>query len=375
MNFIADREKMHQKMRYFEKKYKSAIRKLPQDFFPRAMAEYIIGKTLCADGLIHKYINSSTISGLDKEKRDFIMYQANNPWRYAFARIIDHPEKDFFMMYDEFLRDELLMYSPGIESYFNEGYQNALYFILTGYNGKCWQTYGLMIPMKSFSADDIYFYGTELSAKVDSDETLMESVYSDPMPYMMLAVGMEHPVVVNKNDEIRVYVAEDDIRNIDTQSIKKHFTTEWNKQVYRFKNAKWSEPPHFAIAYYNEQTGGLYRHAMTAEGFNQLSNMLVDLGIDIDPFEDYNVNPGMLITIDHITGKKPVTDPYEKLFIKLVDKDSSEELNKLNFFMNLLLPYINSGTKPDIRQLANDSDVDIDTAQRLYDKLKDRTGR
>lgn len=372
MNFIADREGMHKKMHLFEKKYKHVIKKLPQEFFGRAMAQYIIGKALQQDGLINKYLNNTEIRSLKVDEKELLEFQIAHPWRYSFASIIEHSHREFFLLEDVFTEDRYLLYSPGMEAYYNDGYENALYFILTGYNGQCWQSYGLMLAMKSFTPDDIFFYATEISRKVESEESLMESVYDDPMVYLMLAVGMDHPVVMNKEDELRIYTAIDDMNEIDTEVFKNHFKVEWNKNVYRFSHDGWSEHPHFANVYYDERKKELMRYSMTARGFDRITAKLLDAGIPVSEYEDYSVSMSMAVTMGSILGKRLVTDPYEMLFDKQEPGIDKEELDDINRFMGLVLPYINSGTEPDIAALAKQAGIDVETARGIYEKVKGR---
>ena len=376
IDFIARREKMDQKMNAYENKYGHVIRNMPKGFFPTAMSEYIIGKSLTPNGLIHKYLNNVEIRSLDPDEHAFLEFQATHPWRYCFAYIAARPAKEFFILHDNFLDDDFLLYSPGIETYCDEGRKDDLYFILTGFNGKCWQSYGLNVAMRSFDPDDIYFYGTETFTTVDSDATLMESVYQDPMLYMMLACGMEYPIVMSGDNEVRQMVALDEIDGIDTNKLKKHFSIQWNKDIYRIHDEAWSGPPSFASAYFNEKSGELFRYAMTEEGFGELTRMLIESGLQISEAEDYSVGMSMLVTMQEILKKKIYFNKYEKYFPAKADNPiPQKELDNMNRFMNLLLPYINAGTKPDLKTLAQQAGIDLEEAKDLYELVKNKFGR
>ncbi|MBC8316020.1 MAG: hypothetical protein H8E51_11010 [Bacteroidetes bacterium] len=376
MNFIGQRERMDQKMNAYEKKYRHVIRKMPEGFFPTAMGEIIIGKALAHHGVIHKYLKNVQLLSLDPAERAFLEFQANNPWRYCFAYIAGHPAKEFFLLRDAFVEDEFLLYSPGMEGFWAEGRKQDLYFLLVGFNGQCWQTYGVIVAMRSFDPDDIYFYGAEIFSEVDSDAALMESVYKDPMPYLMLACGMEYPIVMSGDQVLRQMVAVDEINSIETEKLKKHFSIQWNKDIYRISHKEWSGPPCFASAYYNEKRGELSRFAMTREGFDALTRMLIQSGLHIGGEEDYSVGMSMLMTMQEILNKKIKLNEYEKYFPEKNDNTvPQKELDNINRFMNLLLPYINAGTQPDLSTLARQAGIDPEEAQSLYDQLKNKFGR
>ena len=64
------------------------------------------------DGLIHKYLNNIQLRSLEKTEREFLEFQADNPWRYCFARIAYREAKNFFILRDAFFEDEFLLFSP-----------------------------------------------------------------------------------------------------------------------------------------------------------------------------------------------------------------------------------------------------------------------
>ena len=376
MPFIARKEGMDRKMNAYTLKYQHVIRKMPKEFFPMAMGEYIMGKTLTPDGLIHKYLNNIQLRSLEKTEREFLEFQADNPWRYCFARIADRKAKDFFILRDAFFEDEFLLFSPGVEAFWTQGRRQDLYFLLTGFNGLCFRTYGNILPFRSFDPDDIYFYGTEVFPEVDSDASLMASVYKDPIPYMMLASGMEFPGTVSGLHKLRHLVAVDEIADVDTGKLKETFSVQWNANIYRISHEDWSGPPHFASAYFNESNGEFSRYAMTEEGFRELTRMLISSGLHIDVKEDYSVGMSMLVTMQEILKKKIILKEYESLFPeKEMNPLSQKELNGINGFMKLLLPYINAGTQPDLEILAKQSGIESETAHSLYQQIKNKFGK
>ncbi len=104
--------------------------------------------------------------------------------------------------------------------------------------------------------------------------------------------------------------------------------------------------------------------------------MLIASGLHIDGKEDYSVGMSMLVTMQEILKKKINLNEYETLFPeKETNPMSQEDLNGLNRFLNLLLPYINVGTQPDLEILAHQAGIEPETAHSLYQQLKNKFGK
>ncbi|MCB9246978.1 MAG: hypothetical protein H6606_11190 [Flavobacteriales bacterium] len=373
MDFLAPKDQMSKNIDRALRRYKHIVEQMPRDFFPTVSAEYIIGKGVVKDGLINKYMDHPHIRRLDPEDREFLEFQQQNPWRYVFGRIADRPEREFFVLRDEFRDDEYLLYSPSMEAYCKAGHEHSLYFLLLGFNGACWQTYGLIAPYRSFDAGDVFVYGTEVFPEIEDDESFMDAVHRDPMPFFMLSVGQELPIVMNGEDEIRHYVSETEIPEFDSNKLSPNFTVQWNENVYRLSIKKWSQFPHYASAYYNEETDELCRYALTKRAFDSLSRKLIDCGLDLTPQEDYSLGLSMQQTIEKILKRKIRVNDYEAYFPEMPESTAQDvHIEQMNAFLNELIPYINSGKTPDIPALANAYSIDVESAKSIYKNLKDK---
>ena len=72
---------------------------------------------------------------------------------------------------------------------------------------------------------------------------------------------------------------------------------------------------------------------------------------------------------EKILKKATEINPWEKHFNKPVPSGVQQQLDKMNVFMNMLLPFINSGKKPDLKKLALETGVDLLEAENLYNQL------
>ena len=247
-----------------------------------------------------------------------------------------------------------------------------LWFNLIMFNGSCWQTFGPVVFFQGFDPDDIFFFATELNPAIETEEDLMADVEENPIPYLMLIHASLGTRIINGKDEFVQVVADHPLEIFQGEGLRKDFTLEYAKGVYRISNDPWSDPPHFATAYYIENRKTLMLTAMTDRGFANLVKKLNGHGFDIPAEPDIHVHLPMLTAIKDILGKEQHLDPYEKLFQPKSTASENDMMDKLNHLLQLALPYINSGKAPDIEALAKEAGVDPETARDLLSKSMGR---
>lgn len=156
-----------------------------------------------------------------------------------------------------------------------------LWFNLIGFNGYCWQSYGPVVYYKSFEPDDIWFFATELNPDMEEPGELPAVMERDPLPYMLLLLGVAYPLTFHKEDQILYLLA---------------------------------EHPHYAQAYFDEHKGLLLFSAMTDRGFDALVKAFNAYGHDF-PAEPYlKVNMTMVTTANEILKRKVLLNEYHDLF-------------------------------------------------------------
>ena len=181
----------------------------------------------------------------------------------------------------------------------------------------------------------------------------------------MLISGSQYPSIMNGKDQILQLVSEHELESLDTNGLRSDFTIEYSQGIYRLKSGSWAEPPHFAVAYYIEEDQRLLLTSLTDRGFQALVTGLNKHGLGLWTEPDIRVNLSMLTCIKSILGKDLQLNPYEEYFTVKPAPSEQESLNKLNRFLSLALPFINSGQEPDVQALANEAGVDEETAREL----------
>lgn len=371
--YAADKEKLDQKMFARIKKYGTTVREIEDSYINFLNSEFIAHEIFKSGGYIGKYLNHKEIKSLPEAQYKFLQFQFENPWRFSFAEVKSRPADNFFEMEDMFTGENYLLYSHGMKAV-EETLRPRLWFNLIGFNGECWQTFGLMIPLQSFTMDDIFFFATELNPEIENGEMLMEDVSNNPYPYFMLLSASNLPVVSSRGFDTLLCYATDPLETFSTEKLSEKFIVEWNKNIYQLKSKSLGEFPHFATAYYDEIKKELLRSAFTNEGFDELTNDLIESGFGIYPEADTVVSITMFTTTEKILNKKIILNPYEKLFNKEIAKDD-KGLNKVNHFLQLAMPYLNSNQKPDLQQLADQVGLDYENALSLWNQVKKSVGK
>jgi hypothetical protein len=352
-------------------RFKEVEKEMASNWKSLIKAQYIAQRLFKEQGLIHKYLQRGAITGRSAEEQQFLRETAAYPWRFSFSEIRANPAPDFFEMEDVFTGDIFLLHSPAVTRTIADR-PALLWLNLIGYNGSCWQTYGPVAAYQSFSPDDIFFYATELNPAIESDDDLMADVDDNPVRYMVLAWGSSYPLILQQQHEVVQVTGEGTVSDLDVQALRKNFRIEYAEKVFKLSHAVWSEPPHFAEAYYDEASDVVFLSALTDRGYKELSVMLNAQGMKIPTEPDVRLHVPMMNVITKLLKRTTSLNPYSRLFEKRTSPEARDELSKLNRFMDLSLPYINAGQQPDLAVLAKEAGVDPELAAELFQKAMNR---
>lgn len=364
MYYAARQDKVEREFESRISRFRDIEKEMPSNWKGMIKAQYIGQRIFRSGGLIHKYLNSAAVKARDTEEQAYLRTMAVYPWRFSFSEIRANPASDFYEMEDVFTGDIFLLYSPAVTRILSN-HPVLLWFNLIGYNGSCWQTYGPVTAFRGFSADDIFFYATELNAAIESDADLMADVDDNPIRYMVLACGANYPLVAHQENEVVQVTGEGTYTGFNVQALRKDFRVEYAEGVFKLSHEAWSEPPHFAETFYEEASGKVLLFALTDRGYRELSTLLVAQGMEIPAEPDIRLHIPMGMVIKKTLKKSTVLNPYSQLFETRKSPEGQAEMSKINGFLALALPYINAGQRPDIAALAREAGIDPELAAEI----------
>ncbi len=367
--YAAEKEGFEKKFADKVKRYKSIIARMPESWLAWLLPQYIAHKIFKNDGLANKYKNHPAIIGRTHEELEYFNFQINHPWRFSLCSVNRHPTESFFEMNDEILGTSFLLYSPGVEDIIEEDNYFKFFFLLIGFNGECWQTYGPLVYFKGFMAYDFFYFAKQINPNIDFVSDVQNVIESNPIPFMMLFVGAELPLTYHKKNLIVFCSSEYHVEDFNLEDYSDRFIVEKRHPVYMLLLKRWHRHPHFAKCYYHSKLKRFIISSMTAQGYNRLIESLNRTGYDFPVQPDIMVSPAMLTASEDILSVKHDIDPYGKAFAKEPSPSNKKELEKINNFLHSFTNALNNNENYDIEELAKTSGIEAEAAEKIAEKV------
>jgi len=355
------------------KRYRHVIRKMPENWDALLKSQMIAYDIFKAGGPISAYLNHSGVKLRSQDELEYLRRQAEHPWTFSFAALLDKPYPDMYRMRDLFTGENYLMYSRGMTQIRFSEPNIKTWFFLMGLSGECMQSYGPIMHFKSFGREEIAFFARQLDAGLETDHKVANHIQKQPLPYTMLWSGSQIPHIIHKEYAIQHQHAEYFDDEFDAGPLNDRFLAEYTNGLYRFQLPEWSTFPHYATAYYHEKESILYLTAFTRAGFDHLKEALNQSGYDLPPEPHEAATPGMISTASDILRKEIELNPFDSFF-EPEDESDDDDLEEVNHFLSLLMETINSNKKPDIKMMAEQAGIDYETASELTEQIMERFG-
>jgi hypothetical protein len=302
----------------------------------------------------------------------------------VFASIVSTPSADFYEMEDVFSEDHFLFYSPSLKDTLKES-TTTLWLLLIGYNGHCWQSFGLNIPLANATADDIFYFATEINIRIEDEDDIIDDMDKNPIPYLMLMNLGISPIIHHKGHKLSHWSAQDHVTNhhFDASKMKQSFFIAWNEDVFELKLKRYNQFPHYAVAYYDESKNILFRYAVTEHGFTKLTQALKKMGFNLFDEAEINVSFHIHQLLESMLKKEIVMNPYASLFERVDDQffsdkeddEEGEELSNLRKFMDVAVSKYNNNESVDVDSIAKQFGTDIEMARKIWKSFSDTLKR
>lgn len=349
--------------------YLNIIQKMPENWPLCLTAQYIAFRLFRSGGLALKYYNHLQVRRRSEKELDYLKFQVEHPWRFGFCFITQIRKGCFFEMKDVLTGEEFLLFSPSIAEIEEQKGPMSLYFLLIGFNGECWQTYGVNNYFKGIQPLDLLYFAKQLRPDLVSLNEIPALIDENPVPFMMLWVGAEFPLTVHKNDPVVAVGSSIKQDEFPGDKLNRDFIIEQKPPVYQFSLKRWHKFPHYCSCYYDAARKIFCLNAMTDRGYAKLVEVLDGLGYQFPREAETRVTMAMFTIAKEVLGRKLEINPYEKIFREKQSPATEAELGKMNSFLKKLSDALNSGVDYDLRELAFLAGIELETAKEMEKQI------
>lgn len=337
--------------------------------------QYIGQRIFRKGGLLERYLQHPALARLQVAERQFLEHQLTHPWRLCFAEIQERHPGNFFTMWDVFGQESFLLYSPGM----GETLKTQTVWtwnLLVQDNGSCCQCFGPIVPFRSFTDDDLFYFAQQYEPAIQSEADLVEDLNEHPLAYMMLMAYCEFPVIVTRGFEMVFNKAVWEDVSLEGWKRPSGLQRQEKNGIELMELPDIGSFPHYAKAYYDRSGRLLTLTAMTDEGFKGLCDLFADAGLHVIPYPDVRLHNSMVIAIQDILGRSPsIYYPYGQLFEPETPADDNQKkaVAELKELMNYLNRAWNAGQRDfSVDELARRFQLDprtVDSVLEVFRKL------
>jgi hypothetical protein len=358
--------------RIFAKKlvrFVPVVRKGPAEWPGMLTAQYIAFRLFCRDGLALKYRTHPEILGRGPAERAYLEQQAQHPWRFCFYQIEKNPAANHFELRDVATGEVLPVYSNGITDIIKQSGPVQMLFLLLGYNGVCWQTYGTLAYFMGLVPSDLLFFARQLQPDTLTLQELPALIERDPVPFMMLWVGGALPLTYHNDTLMITNHAEYHVDTLDVEAFTNEFIVETKGHVHKLALKGWQNFPHFAQIFYHTKTRRMILSALSDQGYVRLTEACNRAGCEVPSAPVTRATQVMQHITEQVLNIKKDFFPYDKMFAKKTTPGEDRAMAKTNAFMKLLVDALNRGEKYDLAGFAAQAEIDLDMARQIEGRL------
>jgi len=350
--------------------YQKIIAKMPKEWAGMLMSQLIAHRIFKKNGLAGEYLNHAWVQMRKPEDLEYLRFQIEHPWRFSYCSIQSNVAENIYEMKDVLSDEIFLLYSPGLANTIRDfGSAPHLWFLLIGFNGECYQTYGTLEYFKGIQPFDLLFFAKQLNSKIPSFNEVPDLIESNPMPFLLVWSGAELPVTFHKKDLVVFNKSELYIKDFSLEKYEEDFIIEKNHPIYMLSLKRWHSFPHFAKCFYHATKNQLLITSMTKRGYDALISALNKRENNFSINPEILVTPAMLFVVKDVLHIDVEINPYEKHFQKETLPQNQKELDKINLFLKNLISKLNNKLDYDISEMASDAGIGILVAEQIAESL------
>lgn len=365
--YIGEKEGQIKRLGQLFQPFKEIISKTQEGWIRTLISQLLAFELFKKDGRASKLFNLPLIQKRNPEEVDYLKFQIEHPWRLVFCSIEEYLLHDMYEMKDVISDEKFLLHSPGIsESNTEAGYELPLWFLLIGFNGECYQTYGSLAYFKGIRPFDLFYFSKLIKPDIVFQNEVQSVIDSNPVAFSMIFfAGAGIPVTYHKKEMIAFNKSEFHVENISLDTFENDFIIEKKHPIYMLSLKRWHSFPHFAKCFFHAEKNLFIITSMTVRGYDSLIVALNKQGNEFPSSPEILATPAMLSIAKRVLNIDVEMNPYEKHFAKETPPKHQEELDKINVFLKYLIDRLNKKKDYNIAELASMAGIDLENAKRI----------
>jgi hypothetical protein len=364
--FVAKNEGLEEKTYRQFGNFRNIIIKMPENWIRMLVSQLIAHKIFRKDGLAGIYVRRAEIQNHSPEELLYFQFQVEHPWRFTFCSMENYLLHDIYEMKDAVSGETFLVYSPGISQTNKEaGGVLRFWFLLIGFNGECYQTYGPLAYFKGIQPFDLFYFAKLIKPDVLFQNEVQDVIESNPVPFAMLFSGAELPVTYHKKDMVVCNKSEFHVKEAPLEKYEDGFIVEKKHPIYMLSLKRLHTFPHFAKCFFHAKKNLFILTSMTIRGYDSLISALNKQGNAFPLNPEIRATPAMLHVAKQVLNIDVEMNPFEKHFAKKTSPDNQKELDKINIFLKSLIERLNNKLDYDIAELASKAGIEVSVAEQI----------
>lgn len=332
------------------------------DYLPTTVLTYECFKK---DGLFTKRPELEREAAVGSQAKLLCQAFHEKPWQYSYCRITKKVRGQFFEMVDILNGEKFELYSKSVDHYLQEFGKSVLFGVLRFWNGHCWQTYSNLSYFISFHDFDLLSFARAVDPYCTDKADVYRILDKNLLPFLALFCYAQVPIAVHQKQPLRFIQTTCACSELPLEAMAKDFQITKVQGVYHLELKPYPNRMLVAEAFWAPKKKELVVEASTFEMQTKLKQSFHKHGIQIPPAPDFEMGISMKVAIHSILQKELQSPLARRFQSKSRPEMDPGELETVNQFMALLVDKLNHKRVYDLKDLAQFTGLDLDTAKAL----------
>lgn len=321
-----NREKLYKSYEKEIRRFMAVAEEMPEEYLLAWSNQFVAGKIFASSVKLKKFLNQIRDS-LNRQEKQLIRFFLENQWFYSLFSIEELLEQNFIRIYDHSQKKSLILFSEGVYQHFRYGVQ--LFLCLLFFNGECYQTYGVINFFKGYTVKDFQYFAGNTSHHYKKDNDLSDSIFHNPVPFMLLCRFSEIPLAGDNDGLIEYCHHSMTVEEFNPEEYSSILEFQEKDELFRGTPKTEKNPGKIISLYYEQKRQTL--HVLT-NSYNRYLTILkiINKKVAFPKEPSLRITPLMRIAVEKILGVKPYILKLAQIFEERMEPEVEHKLSTLN---------------------------------------------